>query len=210
MAKGIIILFVLTCVSLLLPEFAVCQNIDPLLFPKDNFTVETRIVKTSAGERNVTYRSYMHIPYVAKPIDKDYQSLNVSVPVKIDEKPVDAQNAPILFVIGVGGYMSSNNARTGSGTGGLGGPGGQGGVLPIQQGSVVLGKSLVRWGFQHWNGRWVGGREAPCRRPDAPDASHLGAYSPVVHFPGGQVSCGGVRAAGGAHFPDYSAKGAAF
>ncbi len=88
------------------------RPIDPLLFPKDNFTVETKMVKTSTGEKKITYHSYLHIPYVANPIDKDYQSMNVSVPVKVDDAAVDAANAPILFVIGVGGYMSVNNART--------------------------------------------------------------------------------------------------
>jgi hypothetical protein len=102
------------------------QTKDPLLFPKDNFTVETKTVKTSVGDKKVTYRSYMHIPYVAKPVDKDYESMNVSVPIKVDDVAVDASNAPILFVIGVGGYMSVNNARTDSGIsqgGGMGGPG---------------------------------------------------------------------------------------
>lgn len=92
---------------------------DPLLFPKDNFTVETKTVKTSSGEKKVTYRSYMHIPYVANPVDKDYQSLNVSVPIEIDGVAVDATNAPILFANSVGGYMSFNNA-----TGGFGLPAG--------------------------------------------------------------------------------------
>ena len=89
---------------------------DPLLFPKDNFTVETKTVKTSAGEKKVTYRSYMHIPYVANPVDKNYESLNVSVPIKVDDVAVDAANAPILLTIGVGGYMSSNNAGGGMGS----------------------------------------------------------------------------------------------
>jgi hypothetical protein len=99
------------------------QAKDPLLFPKDTFTVETKTVKTSAGEKNVTYRSYMHIPYVANPVDKDYQSLNVSVPIKVDDAPVDATNAPILLTIGVGGYMSSKNAGGGAPGGGMGGRG---------------------------------------------------------------------------------------
>lgn len=85
---------------------------DPLLFPKDNFTMETKIVKTSAGEKKVIYRSFMHIPYVAKPVDKDYQSLNVSVPVSIDGVQANTANAPILFVIGVGGYMSERNGSS--------------------------------------------------------------------------------------------------
>ena len=56
--------------------------LDPLLFPKDDYTVETKTVKTSTGVKIVTFRSYMHIPYVANPVDTDYQSLNVSVPCK--------------------------------------------------------------------------------------------------------------------------------
>lgn len=115
--------------------FIVCgiseaQTGDLLLFPKDNFTLETKTVYTSSGEKNVTYRSYMHIPYVAKPVDKDYQSLNVSVPVTIEDLAVDASRAPILFVIGVGGYMSVNNAR--SGMGGSRGATGPGAPVPQQ------------------------------------------------------------------------------
>ena len=54
---------------------ASCQTTNPLFFPMDNFTVETKTVKTSLGEKKVTYRFYMHIPYVDKPVDKDYQSM---------------------------------------------------------------------------------------------------------------------------------------
>jgi hypothetical protein len=49
----------------------------PLAFPKDAFTEETLTVRTSRGEKTVVYRSYRHIPYVAKSVDKDYQSLDV-------------------------------------------------------------------------------------------------------------------------------------
>ena len=112
-------------------NIATAQTLDPLLFPKDNFTLETKTVKTSSGEKKVTYRSYMHIPYVANPMDKDYQSMNISVPIKVDEVAIDATNAPILFAIGVGGYMSVNNMREGMGGMGGGnrggGPGGSGG-----------------------------------------------------------------------------------
>jgi hypothetical protein len=91
---------------------------DPLPFPKNNFTTETVTVRTSKGERKVSYYSYKHIPYVANPVDRAYQSLDVSVPVEIDGVSVDATKAPILLVVGVGGYMSSSNA-------GRGGPGGR-------------------------------------------------------------------------------------
>ena len=43
-------------------ETAGGQTKNPLLFPKNNFTEETKTVKTTAGEKKVTYRSYMHIP----------------------------------------------------------------------------------------------------------------------------------------------------
>jgi hypothetical protein len=115
MFKRIRSLITVTAVWLLMWTHAESQTKDPLLFPKDNYTVETKTVKTSSCEKQVTYHSYMHIPYVANPVDKDYPSLNVSVPVKVDGAAVDATNAPILFVIGVGGYMSVNNARTVSG-----------------------------------------------------------------------------------------------
>jgi hypothetical protein len=105
---------------------------DPLAFPKDAFTEETTTVRTSRGAMTVVYHSYKHIPYVANPVDKDYESLDVSVPVKVDGLAVDAANAPILFALSVGGYMSVNNVgRSGPG-GGMGGrgaggpPGGRG------------------------------------------------------------------------------------
>jgi hypothetical protein len=83
-----------------------------LKFQIDSFLVKTKTVKTINGEKGVTFRSYLHIPYVSHPIDKDFQSLNVYVPVKIDDNSIDASNAPILFDIGVGGYMSVNNAKS--------------------------------------------------------------------------------------------------
>ena len=85
----------------------------------------------------------MHIAYVANPVDKDYQSLNVSVPIKVDDVDVYAENAPILFNIGVGGYMSSNNARSSTGTSPGRGPGGNSYIssnmdLALSAGYVVV------------------------------------------------------------------------
>ncbi len=117
----ILLPLIVACV-LIAAEQAVCETRDFLLFPKDGFTVETITVKTSAGEKKVKYHSYMHIPYVNNPINRDYQSLNVSVPVEIDGITVDASNGPILFDIGVGGYMSVNNAKGGMMGIGTGGP----------------------------------------------------------------------------------------
>jgi len=120
---------------------------DPLLFPKDVFTVETKTVRTSSGEKSVTYRSYRHFPYVAKPVDKDYQSLDVDVPTEVDGVAVDASKAPILFSIPVGGYMSASNAGRGAGGGRMGGPpagvppgeAGRGGMRGGQEGGRGMG-----------------------------------------------------------------------
>jgi hypothetical protein len=84
---------------------------DPLAFPRETFTLKSRTVTRSGGARTVTYRSYLHIPYVAKPVDKAYQSLNVYAPVSVDGEAVDMMRSPILFILGVGGYMSCSNAK---------------------------------------------------------------------------------------------------
>jgi len=75
-------------------------------------------VSTSAGTKTVTYHLYKHIAYVANPVDTNYQSMNVSVPVAIDGVVIDATNAPILFDIAVGGYLSASNADSGASSSG--------------------------------------------------------------------------------------------
>ena len=76
----------------------------PLAFPSDDYTVQTAALPTADGEKEVTYHFYSHLTYVADPVDPDFQSLNVSVPVEIDGVEVDASDAPILFEVRVGGY----------------------------------------------------------------------------------------------------------
>ena len=104
---------------------------DPLQFPADSYTEETVTVTTSSGEVDVSYHLYSNLIYVTDPVDPDYQSLNVKVPVAINGEAIDATNAPILFVIPVGGYMSASVSGASSGpmrgrppSGGMGGPGG--------------------------------------------------------------------------------------
>ena len=123
-------------ILLILSVSAVSAQEDPLLFPVDTYTEETVTVTTSNGDVEVTYRLYEHLPYVANPVDVDYQSLDVKVPVSINGEAVDATNAPMLFVINVGGYMSVNNAEGGAGVGapiggltGGGAPRGMGGAV---------------------------------------------------------------------------------
>jgi acetyl esterase/lipase len=103
-----------------------------LAFPKDTYATETKTVTTSDGtSHEVTYHLYSAIPYVAKPVDVTYESLNVEVPVSIDGTAVDASGAPIVLDIPVGGYMSSpvTGGMGGGPDGGMPG-GGPGGALP--------------------------------------------------------------------------------
>jgi hypothetical protein len=121
-----------------------------LAFPADDFTVETKTVATSDGDKEVTYHLYSHLTYVSNPVDADYESLNVSVPVQIDGVDIDATNAPILFDIGVGGYMSSSNASGGNAMGGApsgaptgGLPAGAGGIGMHGMGGMVSNADLA-------------------------------------------------------------------
>ncbi|ANS65964.1 hypothetical protein SLINC_3740 [Streptomyces lincolnensis] len=101
-----------------------------LVFDKDAYTELTTTVTDTAGtEHAVTYHFWKAVTYCAEPVDETYQSLNVSVPVKIDGKAVDATGAPILLANSIGGYMPSSVANaTGIGAGGMGG--GTGGGAP--------------------------------------------------------------------------------
>ncbi len=97
---------------------------DILRFPMDDYTMAVSETVTKDGPVRVDYRKYEHLQYVTAPVDADYQSLDVWVPVAINGKPYDASNAPVFFVIGVGGYMSARNRGGGFPGGGPGGPGG--------------------------------------------------------------------------------------
>ena len=80
-----------------------------LTFDTSSYTTETKTVSTGRVTRTVKYRFYWNHVYVQHPVSYKYQSLNVSVPVEIDGKAVDATNAPVMFAINVGGYTSSSS-----------------------------------------------------------------------------------------------------
>ncbi|MET9565926.1 subtype B tannase [Streptomyces tauricus] len=98
-----------------------------LVFDKDAYTELTTTITDAAGDdHEVKYHFYKAITYVTKPVDEKYQSLNISVPVAIDGRTVDATGAPILLANAVGGYMPSSVADA-TGVGGAamtGAPGG--------------------------------------------------------------------------------------
>ncbi len=130
---------------------------DGLRFPVDDYTLRTTAVPTSAGVKQVVYRLYTHLPYVAHPADEDYQSLDVRVPVEVDGSPVDATQAPILLANAIGGFMSVNNKR-----GDLRGPRGEGTV-----GSRHVELALAAGFVSVWPG--VRGRDNK-----APDGTYYG------------------------------------
>jgi hypothetical protein len=92
---------------------------DALRFDPEKYSIEAKTVATADGARRITYHQYKGIVYVAKPVDEQYQSLTVSVPVQIDGSTVDASRAPILLSNNIGGYMSSSVTKSGSTPGGL-------------------------------------------------------------------------------------------
>nr|WP_320132280.1 subtype B tannase [uncultured Holophaga sp.] len=59
---------------------------------------------TTDATRSVTYRLYPNVVYAADPVDKTYQSMNIFIPTSVAGSAVSGM--PILFDIGVGGYMS--------------------------------------------------------------------------------------------------------
>ena len=121
---------------------------DSLVFDKDAYTeLTTTITDADGTDHTVVYHFWKAITYVASPVDEKYQSLNVSVPVKIDGKAVDATDAPIVLANSVGGYMPSSVAdATGVGgaemTGGMptGGAGGSASPSPSASSSGGTGE----------------------------------------------------------------------
>ena len=57
-----------------------------LRFPADTFTMDHKTVKTRAGEVEVTYRKYEHLPYVANPVD-----VEISVPGHLGSREPERQ-----------------------------------------------------------------------------------------------------------------------
>ncbi|WP_417067530.1 subtype B tannase [Niveibacterium terrae] len=114
-------------IALALSCNAMAKDKDALQFPERAFSVETKTVESANGKHQIRYRAYRHIPYVAHPVSKEFQSLDVMVPVEVDGKPIDARHAPIVLNITVGGYLSASNtnpARRGPGPESLPPPGG--------------------------------------------------------------------------------------
>lgn len=90
---------------------AAARSQDPLRFPVMAYTVQSRQVTFGNITHSILFRAYRHIPYVARPVSREFQSLDVDVPVEIDGHPVDARHAPIILNILVTGYRSVSVAH---------------------------------------------------------------------------------------------------
>lgn len=176
----------------------------PLRFPIGNYTVHTITVTTPSSKTTVVYLRYHHIPYVANPVDLNYQSMDVGVPVKINDTYVDAKRAPILLIINVGGYRSFANT--------LGGVNGMPltdvaimpprvagpalAALALASGYVVVVPGVRGWDCQFPNGTYYG--KAPAAIIDLKAAVRYIRYNRDM-FPGNPdwiIATGG--SAGGA------------
>ena len=112
-----------------------------LKFDASSYTTKTKTVSTGSGTRTVKYRFYRNNVYVQHPVNYKYQSLNVSVPVEIDGKTVNAANAPIMFAINVGGYTSSSSWGATAQGGGMSAGSAAGGFGTSGQGSASGGST---------------------------------------------------------------------
>lgn len=78
---------------------------DSITMPPGNRVSQTML----AGDKLVTFRAWLDIPYVTKPLEPDYQKLNIYIPEEyFHDKTINgytAKTAPIFMPNGVGGYM---------------------------------------------------------------------------------------------------------
>jgi acetyl esterase/lipase len=149
--NSMVFILLLLTVSFVVQSRLDASGEDILGFPISDYTEQTLTVTTSAGQVNVTYRLYRHIAYVANPVDLDYHSLDVAVPVNINDQAIDATNAPILLIVNNGGYMASSNTATGLGRI----PSDTNGKYALAAGYVVVCPGLRGWNLLS-NGTYYG------------------------------------------------------
>ena len=122
-------------------------------FDKDDFVAMKQTIRTAGGPVEVVYKAYMHIPYVTRPLDTDYQSLSIFEPISIDGHAVDASRSPIVFSNHVAGYMPVDDSRT-TDVGGR--SGGDRESLAIANGFVVVVPGCRGRTVQDAEGNYIG------------------------------------------------------
>ena len=99
------LIFVLTVCSCAMSADFANGPADSITMPPGNRVSQTLL----AGDKLVTFRSWLDIPYVNNPIEPEYQRLNIYIPEGYFHGETingyTAKTAPILMPNGVGGYL---------------------------------------------------------------------------------------------------------
>jgi acetyl esterase/lipase len=169
--NSMVFILLLLAVCFIVQSRFVAVGDDPLLFPVNDYTEET----LTYGSTTVTYHLYRHIAYVANPVDLDYQSLDVGVPIAINGTAYDATNAPIILVAINGGYMASSNLATG--TSKLAGFSANNARVAMASGYVVVCPGLRGWNLET-DGTYYG--KAPAGQVDLKAAVRYIRYNDGV------------------------------
>ncbi|MGO8758147.1 MAG: Ig-like domain repeat protein [Terracidiphilus sp.] len=80
-----------------------------------SYTSSTGSTTAENGD-TVKYTAYTNVVYAVNPVDKTYETMNIYIPTSVAGSSVSGK--PILFDIGVGGYMSSTAGQLSSSSGG--------------------------------------------------------------------------------------------
>lgn len=153
---------------------------DILRFDPNAYKLETLEVEG----KTVTYKEYKSICYCTKPVDDDYQSLDLRVPVSVDGRELDPSKAPVLFAVNVAGYTASANKgdhammgppgmNTKDGFVPMGSPGGPGGPPPGGKGPDYVANLALSMGFVCVN---AGCRGRDCEWPEGDPRAKNGKY----------------------------------
>ena len=78
---------------------------DKLRFDPAAFTMQ----EVEVEGKKVAYKEYKSICYCTNPVDDDYESLDIRVPVSVDGKAIDCTDSPVLFAVNVAGYTATAN-----------------------------------------------------------------------------------------------------
>lgn len=195
---------------------ATSQAADPLRLDLARYTPQT----VTVDGQTVQVRAFEGLPTVARPLEPDYQALNLYIPEAYFQGgrigAFDAATAPIFLPNGVGGYMP---AKPGTLNQRMPGPPGQPAPAPASASAVALSRGYVVAApgargrtLQAADGRWTG--KAPAAIVDLKAAvrwlRHNAGRMPgdVERIVSNGTSAGGALSAllgASGNHPDYDA-----
>lgn len=131
------------------------QKVYSLSFNPKNYTRQT----LSYNGKTVAFRAYENIPYVARPVAVDRQSMNIYIPEAYFQKDgiingYTAKTAPIFLPNGVGGYMPGDS-KVPSEKDRMSG-GANASLVALSKGYVVAAPAIRGRTTQNENGVYVG------------------------------------------------------